>query len=156
LLFPKIVKEWIKEGLSHGVLPAGLKKAAVTGYATQAYCAPIHRDVKDSKWTAGWRCLRGKNEPPEAYQFVFMQLHHESANMAGVVVEQPGGCIMIWQGGRNIHGSTVNTLTNNIIPRDEPSISTGMVITQKPLMLTLANKHKLETYVAARLDLIKP
>ena len=156
MLFPKIVQEWIKEGLSHGVLLAGLKKAAVTGYATQAYCAPIHRDVKDSKWTAAWRCLRGKYEPPEAYQFVFMHLHHESPKIAGVVVEQPTGCIMIWQGGKHIHGSTVDTLANNSIPSDKPSVSTGMVITQKPLMLTLANNHKLETYAAARLDLIKP
>jgi hypothetical protein len=118
LLFLKIVQEWIKEGPSHGILLAGLKKAAVTAYATQAYCASIHCDVKDSKWTAGWCCLRGINEPLEAYQFIFMWLYHESAKMAGVVVEQPAGCIMIWQGGRHIHRSTVDTLTNNTMPSD--------------------------------------
>ena len=85
-----------------------------------------------------------------------MCLHHDSVMIAGVVVEQPTGCIMIWQGGKHIHGSTVDTLANNSIPSDKPSVSTGMVITQKPLMLTLANNHKLETYAAARLDLIKP
>ena len=64
-------------------------------------------------------------------------------------MEQPAGCIMIWQDGKHIHGSTVNTLTNNTMPNDEQYVSTGMVITQTPLMLSLASKHKLETYAAA-------
>jgi hypothetical protein len=83
----------------------------------------------------------------------------------GVIVEQPSEALMIWQGEKYLHGSSLNgqnfrkrrrmgnmsASTWRAVQkrRKKEYQSTGMVITQKPLMVTLTKSHRDETNVVA-------
>jgi hypothetical protein len=83
----------------------------------------------------------------------------------GVIVEQPSETVMIWQGEKYLHGSSLNGQNFRKIRwmgnmsastwravqkrREKEYQSTGMVITQKPLMVSLTKSHQDETQLVA-------
>jgi hypothetical protein len=129
---------------------------AVTGFATENYSAPVHPDPKDSKWTAGWRCWNADGQLETDYNFIYSMFCHASASQPGIIIDQPRGTITIWQGGNHLHGSSIGTKKKKGPRRiaNGHTSTSGMVITQKPLMLQYLKTHKDETLEAGRLDLI--
>jgi hypothetical protein len=59
-------------------------------------------------------------------------------------VKQHTATIFLWQGKKFKHGSSIEPLGDKNISKTE-SRSIGMVIVQKPLLLSLSQKHKRET-----------
>jgi hypothetical protein len=109
MLFPDITNTWRDNGIDSFALRSGLARLAVTGFATREYCAPIHPDPNDSKWTAGWRCWKGDGYSETEYKFIYSLFQHASSSQPGIIVDQPKGAIMIWQGKNHLHGSSIDT-----------------------------------------------
>jgi allantoicase len=74
---------------------------------------------------------------------------------------------MIWQGKNHLHGSSIDTnapvgnhsrmvhADAGLVEEGKVHADTGMVVTQKPLMLRWLKNHKDETLKAGRIDLIR-
>jgi len=119
-------------------------RPALTGFATHAYCSPVHADFRDPRFTLGIRFNKLSSEPKSARHFFFPDLQETSSNHVGVIVKQYTGTIFFWQGRRLIHGSSIDPRGDKNIVKSEIR-SIGMVIVQKPLLLSLSQKHKHET-----------
>jgi hypothetical protein len=69
------VDDWTLKGLQHGAVPKGTTpdsvfsnqvgvggRAALTGFATQGYCSPVHTDTRDPRFTLGIRFDKPSSE----------------------------------------------------------------------------------------------
>src|SRR5271155_3462225 len=154
--FPSLVDDWTLQGLQHGAVPKGTTPGSVfsnhvgigghpalTGFATDGYCAPVHTDPSAPRFTLGIRFDKPSSEPKSAGHFFFPDLQEASSDYVGVIVKQYTATIFLWQGKEFKHGSWIDHRGDENMKME--SRSTGMVIVQKPLLLSLCHKHKGET-----------
>jgi hypothetical protein len=148
------VDNWTLKGLKYGAVPKGTTsdsvfsnhvggRVALTGFATQGYCSPVHTDPRDPRFTLGIRFDKPSSEPKSAGYFFFSDLQEVSSDYVGVIVKQHTATIFLWQGKKFKHGSSIDQRGDNNISKTE-SRSIGMVIVQKPLLLRFCQKHKRE------------
>jgi len=150
------VDDWTLQGLQHGAIPKGSSpgpvfsnhvgvggRPALTGFATHGYCSPVHTDTRDPRFTLGIRFDKPSSEPKSAGHFFFPDLQEASSDYVGVIVKQYTATIFLWQGKEFKHGSSIDHRGDENMKME--SRSTGMVIVQKPLLLSLCHKHKGET-----------
>jgi hypothetical protein len=149
------VDDWTLRGLQHGAVPKGTTpgrvfsnhvggRPALTGFATHGYCSPVHIDPNDPRYTLGIRFDKPSSEPKSAGHFFFSDLQEASSDYVGVIVKQYTATIFLWQGKEFKHGSSIDPRGDKNISKTE-SRSIGMVIVQKPLLLSLSQKHKRDT-----------
>ena len=150
--------DWTLQGLQHGAVPKGSSpspvfsnhvgvggRPALTGFATYGYCSPVHTDTRDPRFTLGIRFDKPSSEPKSAGHFFFPDLQEASSDYVGVIVKQYTATIFLWQGKEFKHGSSIDPRGDKNILKMESPRSSGMVIVQKPLLLSLSRKHKRET-----------
>ena len=150
--------DWTLQGLQHGAVPKGSSpgpvfsnhvgvggRPALTGFATYGYCSPVHTDTRDPRFTLGIRFDKPSSEPKSAGHFFFPDLQEASSDYVGVIVKQYTATIFLWQGKEFKHGSLIDPRGDKNILKMESPRSSGMVIVQKPLLLSLSRKHKRET-----------
>ena len=148
--------DWTLQGLQHGAVPKGSSpspvfsnhvgvggRPALTGFATYGYCSPVHTDTRDPRFTLGIRFDKPSSEPKSAGHFFFPDLQEASSDYVGVIVKQYTATIFLWQGKEFKHGSWIDHRGDENMKME--SRSTGMVIVQKPLLLSLSQKHERET-----------
>jgi len=87
---------------------------------------------------------RPLNRKVPATSSKFPELQEASSNYVGVIVKQYMATIFFRQGRRFKHGSSIDPWGDKNISKTEIR-SVGMVIGQKPLLLSLSQKHKHET-----------
>jgi len=66
----------------------------------------------------------------------------ESDGVPGVIIEQPSGCFGIWEGENGLHASSCDPHRVNARVTADSAGSTGLVCTQKKLILNQTVKHK--------------
>ena len=87
--------------------------------------------------------MRGPKEPHTAYQFCLANdCLVRSDGGPGVIIEQPSGCFGLWEGENGLHASSCDPLRVNTRVTADSVGSTGLVCTQKKLVLNQTVKHK--------------
>lgn len=90
--------------------PRGFRGYSTTGAATAGYCSSQHIEAAtDPDWTMGM-CFDSGDAGPGAYNFSL-----SCANGGrGLIARNTIGTISIWQGKKNLHGTTVDHTTEAI------------------------------------------
>jgi len=145
-LFPCLTQFWHLNTLEKSGVGFGNRQMTLAGFATRKYVSPSHVDVNDSRYTLGIRFYRGPQEPDDAYQFCYTTAQMNGTDVPGIVIEQPAGTIELWEGSNFEHASSCD---KRQLKEDEECSSTGVVLTQKPLMLNQTNRHSAETQEVA-------
>jgi hypothetical protein len=100
--------------------------------------------------------MRGPTEPPAAYQFCLAndRLDHRDG-VPGVIIQQPSGCFGFWEGEKSLHASSCDPRRVHKTFTADSAGSTGLVLTQKKLILNQTVKHKDNTARFADMESLK-